>query len=350
VELVGFVAAGAKLKPGDALPKEIVVVPWGELTSRNRGSVICNEETLAGFEAFQRSKRHDHVMGDFNHNTIPGNTEKEPKAKAAKFAARVERGVGVICAAQYWTPEGEQYVGGGHYPDISPAVYRNERGVVLGLHSVGFCEHGELADGHLELFSAATAALQNQTNNKTKSMDYKKMLCDTLGLPADATDEQIAAAVAGKAAPAEGMSAAGAQSVRMRAAEVRPDIEFTAFAAEIRKTVADLGKQITGVVQQAEGARIDGMIAGAVGERKEIKLDRDTLVAMGAENAGKYLASLTPGVVPVSGAAQGNSNAKEAGKNSDGGQDPDAFSAAQEAQMRANGVDPAKVKANLTAL
>lgn len=327
VELVGFLAGGLKLQPGDKLPDEIVVVPWGRTETR-RGPVICNERTVALFAAQQAAQRRDHVMGDFNHNTMPGRGGAEPRAKAAKAVARVEAGVGIIARIEYYTAQGKEYVGGGHYPDISPAVEREADGTVVGLHSFAFVEHGEMKADSLEIFSASPALPDKTQTQPHTNMDYKKLLCGLLGLPDDTTDEQLAAALAkadaGETKPVEGMSAAPLLQLKAR---------LDAFEAEVK-----------GLKASAEETRVDGFIAAATAEGKEIKLDRPTLVGMGAENARKYLDSLTPGVVPVSGADQGNRNAAEAGK---GTATVDAFSAEEIEDMKRNGIDPEKAKANL---
>jgi phage I-like protein len=331
-ELVAFVAGGVKLKPGDKLPEELVVVPWGR-TETNRGPVICDERTLAVFESWQAARRRDHVMGDYNHASMPGRAPVgQPVPKAAKGKARVVEGVGVVVdlradAGGYWTRSGEEYVGGGHYPDISPAIERDENGVVYGLHSWAFCEHGEMKAGELELFTAAAdaAPTTNQTN-QTKPMDYKKLLCTALGLPEDASDEQITAAVAkagGGNASTEGMSAV-LKKIEAFSAQVTAKLD--AFEATEKK------RSVTALI---EGAKLAG---------KEIKLDEATLIGMGAEAAGKYLETLSPGVIPLSGAAQGGANAGGAkGKSAE----PEGFSAEELEEAKALGLDPEKLKANL---
>ncbi len=287
--LAGFVSGSAKLTPG-TLPEEIVVVPWGTTQTR-RGPVICDERTLAAFDAFQARERRDHVMGDFNHNTMPGRAA-QPTLKACKASAQCVRGVGIVVKPSYWTPEGQTHVAGGHYPDVSPCFDRADNGVIYGLHSFAFCEHGEMQAGELELFSADGAPPTPSKPNQ--SMDPKKLLLTLLGLPPEATDEEIAAAVAAK--EPEGMSTGTLrQGTALRPQQPDP-------------AIAELRTLVTGMRAELAESKVDGLIAAATSAGKEIKLDRATLVGMGAEVAGKYLDTLTAGTVTVSGAEQGNAN------------------------------------------
>lgn len=340
LELVGFRAGTLRLKPGDKLPDELVVVPWGRTETR-RGPVVCDETTLAVFEARQAAMRRDHVMGDFNHESMPGRVPPGVLVKkACKGMARVERGRGIIvdlsaAVEGYWTREGQELVGGGHFPDMSPGIERDENGVVYGLHSFAFCEHGEMAVPELELFSAEESAPNQPTKPNTK-MDYQKLLCTLLGIPGDSTDEQISAAMAAQESkPVTGMSARvqGAALLRTDDGVLK---KLEAFEATVME-------KLEGFAAKERKRDVAALVENAKAAGKEIKMPMTILEGMGAEAVGAYLDSLTPGVVPVSGAEQGNANPKDS-KGAAG--EAEGFSAEELEEAKAAGLDPEKLKAN----
>lgn len=333
-----------KLKPGDALPGRFIVMPWGTHETRY-GKRTVNERTLEVFEAYQRARRIDSVMGDINHASMPGAVPRgTPVKKMAKGKASVQRGVGIVWEIEpegYWTAEGKELVGGGHYPDLSPALWSDENGVVLGLHSVAFCEHGEISAPELEIFAADSGA--ENPNEKPKDTMTKTLLMKLLALmgvtvPEDATDEQIAGAVAQAEANAKAAGAAGAA----------PPPE--GMSAELRGMINGFQAQLTALSAEYDKLKKDnavrevrGLIAAAVAAGKKVGLDEATLVGFGAENAAKYLDSLEAGAVPLHGNASNsnnNANGANGGGSSGGGKDElHGFSAEEAAILRNAGTD-----------
>ncbi len=146
--------SGSLSTDGQTLPERLLVVPWGTART-NQGDVTCNELTLAVLKANQDAAKYDRVALDFSHNTVPGTEhyKGEPAKIAALGSLSVEHGKGIFLTNLEWTAEGREHALGGHYPDISPAVRRNDAGEVFFCHSVALCRQGEV-DG-LTLFSAA---------------------------------------------------------------------------------------------------------------------------------------------------------------------------------------------------
>lgn len=319
--------------PKDFNPAEwFVVCPWGTVETR-KGPVTVNEHTLAVFEANQKALRRDAVAGDFEHNTLRG---VEPTPVTGYYSARVTRGVGIEAKLNHATPDLEM-VKAGHYPDISPAVERDERGVVQSLHSFAFCRHGEISHPVLEIFSVEVSievdgdgGAEGKTQNPTKAdiMTDAQMLADLLSaltgetIAPDASPETKAAALAkAKAAltakPAE-MSADSKAAITALSAEMKDmKTKLDAFAA-------------------AEATRaVDALIAEAQSRGKHIKLPRASLVAMGAEGAKEYLDTLDCGVVVPDGRnVPGNAKVKTGDKPTD------VFSADTIAMWKRQGIDP----------
>lgn len=145
--LVAFRAAGGQ--EAKSLPDRLLVVPWGTTETR-KGRIVCNETTVAELEKNQLANKYDRVALDFQHNTVKG---QEPVKVAGYGIPEVVPGEGVYLSSIEYTEDGKALLAAGHYPDISPAVVRNEKNEVVFLHSVGACRQGEI-DG-LTLFSAS---------------------------------------------------------------------------------------------------------------------------------------------------------------------------------------------------
>lgn len=172
------------------LPTRMVVFPWGEHKTA-KGSFNVNEVTLSALPANQALSNFDRVVLDFDHNTVPGSAtyKGEPAAIAATARVVCLSGEGIVYEDIEWTAEGRQFIGGGHYRDLSPAVKRDAKNNVIFLHSAAACRQGAVPG--LILFSA------DQTNPTTTNTmpDFKKLLCAILDLdPEKATDEEIQSA------------------------------------------------------------------------------------------------------------------------------------------------------------
>lgn len=252
------------------LPERLLVAPWGKVQT-NKGPVEVNKETLKSFSAFQRKKRIDRPALDFEHNTVK---KVEPCKVAAYGVAELVEGEGIYLTQLSWTPEGEEHAKGGHYPDISPAVWRDERGVVLGLHSAALCRHGEIEG--LTLFSTET------------DMDYRAItitLLSALGaeITEDATDEQITAAVASLKDKADKGGKA-------------PETEPAAMSAEEAR---DLRARLERI-ETAEAARQRAaLVAGATAAGKVIPLSAEEIDRLPLELLGAMIEKLPEGQVPA---------------------------------------------------
>lgn len=152
---------------GQTLPARIRVAKWGT-EATNQGAVTCNELTLAVLAANQNASKYDRVALDFSHNTVPGTEhyKGEPAMVAAFGTPSIVEGEGIFLESLQWTEEGAKHALGRHYPDLSPAVKRNDKGEIYFLHSVALCRQGE-CDG-LTLFSAA---IPNEQLMKTDLKD-----------------------------------------------------------------------------------------------------------------------------------------------------------------------------------
>lgn len=254
--------ASGQTFPKGELPERILVLPWGESHTR-KGLVVCNATTLAQLPARQAAEKYDVVAFDFQHNTVKDGPE--PKPVAGYGIPEIVEDEGVYLSSIDYTPEGEQFLKGGHYPDISPAVIRNGKGEVLFLHSVGACRQGEI-DG-LTLFSAgASEALDSfmadeemPEGESTEPTGLRAVLVQLLNalnpeaaIAADASDGDIAAAATAAA-------------------------EAMAKPAEGDKVPAEFSARLVALEADLSASRRETLVARAAAEGKVIPLSADEL-------------------------------------------------------------------------
>lgn len=208
-------------------PSQFVVAKWGLNESPN-GSFKVGDKTARLLPTLQKMLGWDSVPLDFEHNTFPLSAafkaEPEPKNIAAHCVLSVVPGVGIVSDNTAWTPHGVKSITEGLHPDLSPVIKTDDDGEVLCIQSVALCRQGAVTDLHaysaqavlspaqLSAFSAALAAPVSTQNTPTPAMDHKALLLSLLGLPKEATDQDIlkaAEAFAAKndAKPAEAFSA-----------------------------------------------------------------------------------------------------------------------------------------------
>lgn len=177
----------------EKLPARLKLLSWGENKSR-KGPVRVTPLTLSSLPPAQRDSGFDRVALDYEHNTVPGTpafrADKEPRKVAAFGTPRVIEGEGLFLEKLEWTPAGREFAR--EYCDLSPAVQRGRDGTVLFLHSCALCRQGAVDD--LSFFSIDLP----ETKNQEDDVDLKELLLELLGLNADATDDEIQAAVAAK--------------------------------------------------------------------------------------------------------------------------------------------------------
>lgn len=190
------------------LPESLVVMKWGE-NQTAKGRVVVNDTTLRVMPAVMKASNLDRIALDFEHNTVPGHPsyQGEPAKIAAMGAPLVQPGRGLVLTALEYTADGQQFIRGKHYGDLSPVVVLNARDEVIALTSVAACRAGATPGLGITLSSSLFLTT-------TGPMDYKKLLRTAfptaklseqatitrelclalLGLDDDATDEEIEAA------------------------------------------------------------------------------------------------------------------------------------------------------------
>jgi phage I-like protein len=272
-----------QLEDPSKLPTRLVVLPWGEHKTA-KGAFKVNEVTLSAMPANQALTNFDRVCLDFDHNTVPGQPSyKGEPAKIAAYARPVVlSGEGIVYEDIEWTPEGREYVSGGHYRDLSPAVKTDAQGNVVFLHSAAVCRQGAVPD--LILCSAESST--NTTTNPTQEpMIYKQMLCSILGLdPEKASDEEITAAADKAANPDKGGEGEEGKAKESTANKTEDGDKVAALSAKVETLSANL-ERVIGASTATERANIIALAAreGKVVPKVAEKMDLEDLKALCAE-------------------------------------------------------------------
>lgn len=176
--LVCDVLAPAPKADGDKpLPGRMVIMKWGE-NQTAKGRVVVNDTTLRVMPQIMQASNLDRIALDFDHNTVPGHPsyKGEPAKIAAMGAPLVVAGEGIVLDALSWTPEGNDHVRGGHYPDLSPVVVLDANDAVIAVTSVAACRTGATVG------LGITLSTDLFINQPASQMDFKKILCLALGL------------------------------------------------------------------------------------------------------------------------------------------------------------------------
>lgn len=273
--LHGLSDAGAGAFP---LPKRIRILAWGENPNSNGERVFVGARLVEALKdplcAFRE------VALDFEHNTVPGSKEyertTEPRPVAGYGRVAVEEGRGVFLEMLRWTPEGEAMAH--HYRDVSATPVLDKDGEVVAVASVALCRNGAVP-GAENRESTLSTTHQPQTPKETRKMDFKAILLKILGLPDDASEEDIAKAAEAAMKPAD------------KPAEPAP--------AEPEGGVAPLAARIEALERRADRAEKEAILAGARAEGKVVALAADALDALTPAQLRETVAK-TPATVPLS--------------------------------------------------
>lgn len=289
-------SAGAVDRASGELPERLLILPWGQHDLGKRGTALCDATTAALFaDAMKALKFNGPVALDFNHNSLPGHAaylaEKEPRRKAAWGTPLVVPGEGIYLTALSWTPEGRDAFLGGHFQDISPAIFRDKANHVIAIHSAALCDHGEVdgltieaatAPPELQSAFAALSTLPASINpsihpstTPSPTPPMKPEILAALAallkgmdieLAAEPDDTMIADALTAAAGKVDDMKAklTAAAAPPEKKEEVKPD----ALSAQI----TDLQTQLATIRAEKDQARRDALMAEAIRDGKIIPL------------------------------------------------------------------------------
>ena len=154
---------------------------------KNEGHFLVDKQAFDLMQEYVGAQGNE-IVFDYEHQTVKGT--QAPAAGWIKELAW-EDGVGIKARVE-WTDKALEYIANGEYRYFSPVFFtRKIDRRVCGLHSVALTNTPKTKN-----LTPILAKLElEETLNKEEVMDKKKLIAD-LGLKDDATDKDIAAAVA----------------------------------------------------------------------------------------------------------------------------------------------------------
>lgn len=342
--LTAFRAAALEaVQDGAEPPSRLLVHPWGSHNVGKRGKSIVSAKTLTGFAAGQEAlKLTGHIALDFRHNTVPGMpaylADKEPRKVAAYGTPEIVDGQGIFLTALEWTPEGKSAFLGGHFRDISPAVFRDKAGNVMAIHSAALCDHGEIdgltieaaqADASLAPhFAALSASLETTVNDGQPPSS-------TVNSPSMKPTPALISLLAllGVTLAADADEAATDKALTNLTAKIQGEKDKP---SDVTALTADFDKRLKVVESERDQAQRDRLKTEATNAGKVIPLDDNTWNLTPLSVCTALVAGLQPGKVPM----QQRTTTTETTTDT-----PDAFSAESLEVFRKMGVTEAEVRA-----
>jgi len=179
------IALNVRLPEDGSLPEWVELIPAGELVlGRDKRHWInpTPDEVVAAFESNGAD-----LPIDWEHATEK-KAPKGEKAPAAGWIKAMEVRDGAIWGQTEWTTDGADDITNKRYRYLSPVfLYTTQDRRIIALTSAGLTNQPNL---HL------TALNRQTTPNEETDMKFPKALCQTLGVPEDATEEQVLTAAA----------------------------------------------------------------------------------------------------------------------------------------------------------
>ncbi len=268
-------------------PEWIMLIPAGRIEAVD-GRSFVNDAPQAVVAAFQRQGLELPI--DINHRMelMPAGEE----APAMGWIAALDVRDGAIWARVEWTPRGEEALRNREYRYISPAFLHDEQGRILELLSAAL-----VTQPAFRMPALAAREPSHQTISKEQIMD-RKALCQRLGLPEDADDAAVLAAI-------DALKKATASQDKNFDKDFTPDkfvprADYDRVQAELaaaRKELAE--RERRALAEAAEALVEEGIKAGKIAPAS-----RDFWLGVASENkeglrrVEQFLAS-APQIVPV---------------------------------------------------
>lgn len=249
---------------------------------------------------------------DENHSTDLAAPRGEP-APAHGWIVEMQAREDGIWGKVEWTKSGHQLVGDRAYRGLSPVILHDSNNVIRSILRVSLVNKPNLR--------GLTALHQQQENQ----MDWMKFLTGLLGLEADATEDQVKAAVktklSAKGSDADGDKGKDAKALQSQIGEIGvalgvdadADIDAILDAAKaksengsaapeeivaLQSEISDLTKQLNAISETTARDKATAFVDAAIAEgRVGVKPLRDHYIAMHMEDADRVQKEI--GAMPV---------------------------------------------------
>lgn len=142
------------------------------------------------------NQRHIDMVVDYEHSTLKAIETGEPAPAAGWLKPNgfvYVEGVG-ICSTQFeWTDKAKNFIDSGEYKYISPVLFYNKTGAVIGLHSVALTNKPNLDQLPEAKLAAAAQDFLSTSQDSEMNEELLERLRWMLNLPVSATAEDIIA-------------------------------------------------------------------------------------------------------------------------------------------------------------
>jgi phage I-like protein len=266
--------------------------------------------------------RKTYLVIDYEHQTLLSADNGKPAPAAGWFTgAGLEIRNGELWATDVrWTGAAKAAIEAEEYLYISPVfTYDLKTGEVTGLINAALTNSPAI-DGMEQVLRAAASQFAQQQEHDVDPKELRK----ALGLPEDATDEQVLAACkqrTAKVAELEGqnteLETQLAAATQQTAAAGEPDpARYVPIAAfnEMRDSVAALSQQIT-------GDKVESLVTAALNDGRLLPSQKDWATSLGKKDLAAltaYLESASPIAGLRQGQTDGDPNATAAAKGAHG--------------------------------
>ena len=246
------------------VPNRIPLHPFGEFFGNGRRFVF-DEASLAAVREQLRQNGRPWVL-DWHHATLDVEAGKRDKAPAAGFIQDVVVEEGYVYGLVEWTPEGAADVLKGAFAFISPVLLHTEDGHVVGYHS-----------------HALTNRPGTQWQRRIGMEEKMDWLRQMVGLPSDAGEEQVRAALETLQAKAQ-LGDLLVQALGLSDCTVTPELRARVIRLAANEQVLDevsrLREQLEQEARQREQQRIQALVEAALEDGRILPNQRELFLRL----------------------------------------------------------------------
>ena len=184
----GIVICSGGMVDVEGVPEEIKILPLGHVHSQ-KGDFQVDDESVELIRKQFKSRKLDLVI-DYEHQTL-----KDIQAPAGGWIEDIYKGEDAIVAKVKWTEKAKEYLKNREYRYLSPVVMvRKKDRKAAAIHSVALTNTPAI-DGMFALVNSIDIQNEDEKQEEELKMNMKE-LAIMLGLPEDATEEDIKKTIA----------------------------------------------------------------------------------------------------------------------------------------------------------
>lgn len=282
--------------------KRLKVLDWGDNPNSHGGRLYVGEKLMAAFA--ERTYPYRLIPLDYEHNTVPTTAAyketKEPRDIAGYGVVEVMPEDGVYITMVLWAVEPDGWEMAHRYADISATAVMDIEGNVVAIKSVALTRVGATDKHFLDVSLSAAGAAGVKSTEQGKEgngkMDWSKVLIELLGLKADATDEEIKAALA----VWKGKTEKGADGSGTPADADTPTAPLAAEVANVvNAAVAPLATQVQALQAENHKHKVDRVLEQARLEGKVVPMSVEAAYKLEMKVLEEIVGQ-TPVTVPLS--------------------------------------------------